>query len=50
MCIFDHPGEQPALNAGYERERDNDRHPASILRIDKHGFLVVGNEDTLESE
>jgi hypothetical protein len=48
--MFDHLGEQPALDAGDEGERDNDRHPFFILRVDEHGFLVIGNQDALKPE
>jgi hypothetical protein len=50
VCIFDQLREQPALNAGDEGKRDNDSHPVSVLGIDKHGFLVIGNKNALKFE
>lgn len=32
------------------KERDDDGHPLPILRIDEHGFMVIGDDDALKGE
>ncbi len=48
--MLEHPGEEPALHGGDERQGDDHRHPAPVLVVDEHGLLVVGDEDALEVE
>ena len=50
MGMFNHPGEQPALDTGDEGRCYDDRHPVLVLRIDEHGFPVIGNKNALKSE